>query len=102
MDKKLFDQLAEIYEDAGYPSLAKFKPRVKKAGIRLTDKQLKKFLEDQQGFQMFKQRHIKKKKTTSQYTRSLTPGRWTSPSCQVASMASPKIKASRASSPSST
>lgn len=61
MDKKMFDELAQIYEDSGYPTLAKFKARVKKADYVATEKQLKEFLTEQKGFQMFKQRKILRK-----------------------------------------
>jgi hypothetical protein len=62
MDKKLFDQLAEIYEDAGYPSLAKFKGKLKQNGMKVSHKDAQSFLTNQEQFQVFKKRDIPQKK----------------------------------------
>ena len=61
MDKKTRDRLTELYEDAGFPSFAKFKKAVKKDGLALKDKDVKDFMKDQESFQIFKARGVKQK-----------------------------------------
>ena len=71
MDKKIEQGLMELYEDLGFPSVAKFAKHKKflkfqkEVGVKVTQKELKAFVQDQEEFQVFKQREIKKKRLLS-------------------------------------
>ena len=54
----------ELYEDLGFPSVAKFAKHKKllafqkEVGVKVSRKELKAFVEDQEEYQVFKQREI--------------------------------------------
>ena len=54
------DLLKDLFKDQGSPSQKQFKKYLAKNGYEITNKELTSFIKDQESFQLFKRRKIKK------------------------------------------